>query len=153
MRDPPLPRSFHRVFLTAMAARAVSLPVSSTSPGGPGGAYGGAGGIRGPQPYVGGPTYAGPSYGGAGGSGSDSGYRGLERGGSRASPLLLSSFTTTSKEVGTGQTVMLEARVERVEVVETVNNNNNNDMANLNIDNNNNTANTLNEVVFLPMNG
>ena len=75
-------------------------------------------------------------------------------GGARASPLLLSSsFTSSAKETGTGQTVVLETRVERVEVVETNNNNNNNDMANLNIDNNNNSANNLNDVVFLPMNG
>ena len=77
-------------------------------------------------------------------------------GGARASPLLLSSSYTsssTSKENPTGQTVVLETRVERVEVVESNNNNNNNDMANLNIDNNNNSANNLNDVVFLPMNG
>ena len=158
----------HLTVTLVMAARAVSLPAGgpgggSTTYGGPGGSLRGAGagmrGAGGGSSYSSGSAYAGSSsY--AGGSGSDSsscsgvaGCGGI--GGARASPLLLSSSYTSSstKETATGQTVVLETRVERVEVVESNNNNNNNDMANLNIDNNNNSANNLNDVVFLPMNG
>ena len=159
--NPGVPRRFR--CQGVMAARAVSLPVSTGGPGGSGGYGGAGGGLRG----------AGGAMRGAGGgllgSGGGSGYSGSAyagtsayardgQGGSgtdgRAPPLLsLSSFPSSTKEATTGQTVVLETRVERVEVVETNNNNNNNEMANLNIDNNNNTANHLSDVLFLPING